>query len=202
MLNNLNKKYNYNLNFLLKLKKVNINILEKKKINNCIKNYKKKKEFIFICISIQKKINSIYIVIYIEINIKNILLKYKKKYLKKKRYISFFFYFRKIEKEIYAYPKILAEFLGLQFKNKIFFNKIIKKIIELVEQTHIKKIKIKFSGSSNKKNIYIHTEWIKKFKIITIKNYIYIYNSKNCFYLIKTIFGIININIIFYSIKI
>nr|QVX31448.1 ribosomal protein S3 [Lophophytum leandri] len=192
-------KNNYSIWFI-KRSYYYYNILEDKKIRNCINIFFKKIKYIIIYeiyyIKINKFLNFIQILIYILV--KNFLIKHIKKKINKLRikiknkinYINFNIGIKKII-NIYKYPNILSKFIIKQLKKKVSFFKIIKKTIELTEKTYIKGIKIKISGKINSKETK-HNECIKE-GIISLKNIKLKINC--CLYKIKTIYGILSIKI-------
>ena len=147
-------------------------------------------------IKIQKKINTIHIIIHIKfpnlLKKKKTIKKLKKNLQKKINSIN-----QKLVrlseciKKPYKQPNILTKYITFQLKNKISFQKTIKKTIKLTKKTNIKKIKIKITNHLTKKKI-THTKYIKKNKlplqtIHTKINYYY--------YPIQTIYKILKIKI-------
>ena len=59
----------------------------------------------------------------------------------------------------YGNPKILAEFIAVQLKNRVSFRKAMKKAIQLTEQADPKGIKIQIAGRIDGKEI-ARVEWI------------------------------------------
>jgi len=52
----------------------------------------------------------------------------------------------------YGHPKILAEFIVVQLKNRVFFRKAMKKAIELGKQAEAKGIKIQIAAHLGRKD--------------------------------------------------
>nr|QVX31436.1 ribosomal protein S3 [Ombrophytum subterraneum] len=189
----------YSIWFIIK-KSYFINIKEDNKIRNYINIFLKKEKYIIIYeifyIKIKKFLNLIKIIIYIGIknflikNIKKKLNKIRIKIKKKINYTNFNIEIIKII-NIYEYPNIISKFIIKQLKKKVSFFKIIKKTIELTENTCIKGIKIKISGKIFNKEIK-NNEWFKEgiIPLQTIKSKVYF-----CLYKIKTIYGILSIKV-------
>lgn len=91
----------------------------------------------------------------------------------------------------YGDPKILAEFVAEQLKNRVSFRKAMKKAIELTEQADTKGIQIQISGRLDGKEI-ARVEWIREGKVPlqTIRAKI-----NYCSYPIRTIYGLLGIKI-------
>nr|YP_009542247.1 ribosomal protein S3 [Tetraena mongolica]AYU56615.1 ribosomal protein S3 [Tetraena mongolica]AYU56711.1 ribosomal protein S3 [Tetraena mongolica]QHD45522.1 ribosomal protein S3 [Tetraena mongolica]QUL61176.1 ribosomal protein S3 [Tetraena mongolica]UZU69724.1 ribosomal protein S3 [Tetraena mongolica] len=91
----------------------------------------------------------------------------------------------------YGHPKILAEFIAGQLKNRVSFRKAMKKAIELNEQTDTKGIKVQIAGRLDGKEI-ARVEWIREGRVPlqTIRAKI-----DYCSYTVRTIYGVLGIKI-------
>nr|YP_010499545.1 ribosomal protein S3 [Balanites aegyptiaca]UWT58821.1 ribosomal protein S3 [Balanites aegyptiaca] len=91
----------------------------------------------------------------------------------------------------YGNPKILAEFIAGQLKNRVSFRKAMKKAIELTEQTDTKGIKVQIAGRIDGKEI-ARVEWIREGRVPlqTIRAKI-----DYCSYTVGTIYGVLGIKI-------
>nr|YP_009631099.1 ribosomal protein S3 [Vancouveria hexandra]QBZ78015.1 ribosomal protein S3 [Vancouveria hexandra] len=94
-------------------------------------------------------------------------------------------------KEPYGHPKILAEYLAEQLKNRVPFRKAIQKAIELTEKTGTKGIQIQIAGRIEGNEI-ARVEWIRKGRVPlqTIRAKI-----DYCSYTVRTIYGALGIKI-------
>nr|MBN8156951.1 30S ribosomal protein S3 [Vibrio vulnificus] len=91
----------------------------------------------------------------------------------------------------YGQPKILAEFIAGQLKNRVSFRKAMKKAIELTEQANTKGIQVQISGRLDGKEI-ARAEWIREGRVPlhTIRAKI-----DYCCYTVRTIYGVLGIKI-------
>nr|YP_009922873.1 ribosomal protein S3 [Pergularia tomentosa]AWH10871.1 ribosomal protein S3 [Pergularia daemia]QNC66208.1 ribosomal protein S3 [Pergularia tomentosa] len=91
----------------------------------------------------------------------------------------------------YGNPKILAEFIAGQLKNRVSFRKAMKKAIELTEQADTKGIKVQIAGRIDGKEI-ARVEWIREGRVPlqTIRAKI-----DYCSYTVRTIHGVLGIKI-------
>nr|YP_009573344.1 ribosomal protein S3 [Calotropis gigantea]YP_009574117.1 ribosomal protein S3 [Calotropis procera]AWH10791.1 ribosomal protein S3 [Calotropis procera]QBM31309.1 ribosomal protein S3 [Calotropis gigantea]QBM31397.1 ribosomal protein S3 [Calotropis procera] len=91
----------------------------------------------------------------------------------------------------YGNPKILAEFIAVQLKNRVSFRKAMKKAIELTEQADTKGIKVQIAGRIDGKEI-ARVEWIREGRVPlqTIRAKI-----DYCSYIVRTIHGVLGIKI-------
>nr|YP_010640626.1 ribosomal protein S3 [Saxifraga montanella]WBQ53693.1 ribosomal protein S3 [Saxifraga montanella] len=91
----------------------------------------------------------------------------------------------------YGHPKILAEFIAGQLKNRVSFRKAMKKAIELTEQADTKGIQIQIAGRIDGKEI-ARVEWIREGRVPlqTIRAKI-----DYCSYKVRTIYGVLGIKI-------
>nr|YP_009634421.1 ribosomal protein S3 [Jasminum polyanthum]QBS49406.1 ribosomal protein S3 [Jasminum polyanthum] len=158
-------------------------------------------------IEIQKTIDSIQIIIFMGFPIEKRPRKIKEKikelrinlvkelqinlekefhYVKKKLKIAI----TKIAKP-YQNPKILAEFIAGQLRNRVSFRKAMKKAIELAEQADTEGIRVQMAGRINGKDI-ARVEWIRRGRLPlqTIRAKI-----DYCCYTIRTIYGVLGIKI-------
>ncbi|KAK4730103.1 hypothetical protein R3W88_023091 [Solanum pinnatisectum] len=91
----------------------------------------------------------------------------------------------------YGNPNILAKFIAGQLKNRVSFQKAMKKAIELTEQADTKGIQIQIAGRINEKEI-ARVEWIREgrapLQMIRAK-------IDYCSYTVPTIYGILGIKI-------
>nr|ADD29939.1 ribosomal protein S3 [Gonopterodendron arboreum] len=177
---------------------------EDKKIRDCIQNYIQKNMKIssgvegIACIEIQKRIDLIQIIIYM--GFPKLLIKGRSQKIEELQ--------TNIKKEIhcvnrkiniaikrisnpYGHPKILAEFIAGQLKNRVSFRKAMKKAIELSEQTDTKGIKVQIAGRLDGKEI-ARVEWIREGRVPlqTIRAPI-----DYCSYTVRTIYGVLGIKI-------
>nr|YP_009669441.1 ribosomal protein S3 [Krameria bicolor]QCW94440.1 ribosomal protein S3 [Krameria bicolor] len=177
---------------------------EDKKIRDYIKNYIKKNMKIssgvegIARIEIKKRIDLIQVIIYMGFQkfliggrpqrVEELQMNIKKEI----HYVN-----RKINIAItrisnpYGHPKILAEFIAGQLKNRVSFRKAMKKAIELTEQTNIKGIKVQIAGRIDGKEI-ARVEWIREGRVPlqTIRAKI-----DYCSYTVRTIYGVLGIKI-------
>nr|YP_010581275.1 ribosomal protein S3 [Brunellia mexicana]QHB74986.1 ribosomal protein S3 [Brunellia trianae]QHB75072.1 ribosomal protein S3 [Brunellia antioquensis]UZT27596.1 ribosomal protein S3 [Brunellia mexicana] len=177
---------------------------EDQKIRNCIKNYVQKNMRIssgvegIARIEIQKKIDLIQIIIYM--GFKKLLMEGRPRRIQELQI--------NVQKELncvnqklniaitrianpYGHPKILAEFIAGQLKNRVSFRKAMKKAIELTEQADTKGIQIQIAGRIDGKEI-ARVEWIREGRVPlqTIRAKIE-YSS----YTVRTIYGVLGIKI-------
>nr|AWS06648.1 ribosomal protein S3 [Mitrastemon kanehirai] len=145
-------------------------------------------------IKIKKKINFIKIILFIGFT--KLLKKNSPQELKKRLILlltfekkKLIFIIKKIKKP-YRNPKIIAEFISNQLKNKVSCNKAMKKSIELAEKSDIKGIQIQISGRIGKNNSRM--EWIRKGQVPLQMIQA---NINYCSYSIRTISGILGIKI-------
>nr|AWH05975.1 ribosomal protein S3 [Asclepias eriocarpa] len=91
----------------------------------------------------------------------------------------------------YGNPKILAEFIARQLKNRVSFRKAMKKAIELTGQADTKGIKVQIAGRIDGKEI-ARVEWIREGRVPlqTIRAKI-----DYCYYTVRTIHGVLGIKI-------
>nr|YP_009389713.1 30S ribosomal protein S3 [Silene wilfordii]ANG08142.1 30S ribosomal protein S3 [Silene wilfordii] len=91
----------------------------------------------------------------------------------------------------YGHPKILAEFIAGQLKNRVSFRKAMKKAIELTEQADTKGIQIQIAGRIDGKEI-ARIEWIREGRVPlqTIRA-----KMDYCAYTVRTIYGVLGIKI-------
>nr|AWH06765.1 ribosomal protein S3 [Asclepias incarnata subsp. incarnata] len=91
----------------------------------------------------------------------------------------------------YGNPKILAEFIARQLKNRVSFRKAMKKAIELTGQADTKGIKVQIAGRIDGKEI-ARVEWIREGRVPlqTIRAKI-----DYCSYTVRTIHGVLGIKI-------
>nr|AWH10555.1 ribosomal protein S3 [Asclepias welshii] len=91
----------------------------------------------------------------------------------------------------YGNPKILAEFIAGQLKNRVSFRKAMKKAIELTGQADTKGIKVQIAGRIDGKEI-ARVEWIREGRVPlqTIRAKI-----DYCSYTVRTIHGVLGIKI-------
>nr|YP_009170104.1 ribosomal protein S3 [Larrea tridentata]ALE28894.1 ribosomal protein S3 [Larrea tridentata]QCW94690.1 ribosomal protein S3 [Larrea tridentata] len=177
---------------------------EDKKIRDCIQNYIQKNMKIssgvegIACIEIKKRIDLIQIIIYM--GFPKLLIEGRSQKIEELQ--------KNIQKEIncvnrkiniaikrisnpYGHPKILAEFIAGQLKNRVSFRKAMKKAIELSEQTDTKGIKVQIAGRLDGKEI-ARVEWIREGRVPlqTIRAPI-----DYCAYTVRTIYGVLGIKI-------
>nr|AGW04554.1 ribosomal protein S3 [Eustegia minuta] len=91
----------------------------------------------------------------------------------------------------YGNPKILAEFIAGQLKNRVSFRKAMKKAIELTEQADTKGIQVQIAGRIDGKEI-ARVEWLREGRVPlqTIRAKI-----DYCSYTVRTIHGVLGIKI-------
>lgn len=91
----------------------------------------------------------------------------------------------------YRDPKILAEFIAGQLKNRIPFRRAIKKAIELAEQAGTKGVQVQIAGRIDGKEI-ARVEWIREGRVPlqTIRAKI-----DYCSYPVRTIYGVLGIKV-------
>nr|AKZ24031.1 ribosomal protein S3 [Evolvulus nuttallianus] len=96
----------------------------------------------------------------------------------------------RIEKP-YGNPKILAEFIAEQLKNRVSFRKAMKKAIELAEKADTKGIQIQIAGRLDGKEM-ARVEWIREGRVPrqTIRA-----KFDYCSYPVRTIYGVLGIKI-------
>nr|ANO45555.1 ribosomal protein S3 [Ripogonum album] len=179
-------------------------IQEDEKIRNCIKNYVQKNKrtssgFEGIArIEIQKRIDLIQVIIYIGFpnlliegrtrGIEELQINVQKEFHSVNRRLNIAI--TRVEKP-YGQPNLLAEYIALQFKNRVSFRKAMKKAIELTEQTDTKGIQVQIAGRIDGKEI-ARVEWIREGRVPlqTIRAKI-----DHCSYTIRTIYGVLGIKI-------
>nr|WDD58058.1 ribosomal protein S3 [Haplothismia exannulata] len=185
-------------------------LIEDEKIRNCIKNYVRKNKIIssdlegISRIEIKKRIDLIQVIIYIGFPNLFLLLECQTSGIEELRInVRKEFYpadsgldllVRRIAKP-YGQPAILAEYIGLQFKNRVSSRKAMKKAIELAEQTGVKGIRVQLSGRIGGKKA-ARVEWVSEGRVPlqTIRARI-----DYCSHEIRTIFGISGIKIWIFS---
>nr|YP_010385915.1 ribosomal protein S3 [Leptopus chinensis]UPM52387.1 ribosomal protein S3 [Leptopus chinensis] len=177
---------------------------EDQKIRNCITNYVQKNMKIssgvegIARIEIQKRIDVIQIIIYM--GFPKLLIESKPKRIEELQMTvqkEFHYLNRKLNIAItkianpYGHPKILAEFIAGQLKNRVSFRKAMKKAIELTEQANTKGIQIQIAGRLDGKEI-ARAEWIREGRVPlqTIRAKI-----EYCSYTVRTIYGVLGIKI-------
>nr|AKT73984.1 ribosomal protein S3 [Arachnitis uniflora] len=192
----------HNSLWFAKKKMFSVSLKEDGKIRNYINNYIKKKSSLGLKgvtrIIIYKQTNLIQIQIFIgflklfiedlRFRIKELKTDLKKQFYSINRRLNITI--TRIEKP-YGEPKIIAEYISLQLKNRVSFKKAIKKTIELTEQTDIKGIQVKIAGRIDGKEI-ARVEWIREGRVPlqTIRAKI-----NYCSYTIRTIYGALGIKI-------
>nr|YP_010411677.1 ribosomal protein S3 [Tephrocactus geometricus]URP30770.1 ribosomal protein S3 [Tephrocactus geometricus] len=177
---------------------------EDQKIRNCIKNYVEKNTRTSLYgegiarIEIKKRTDLIQVIIYMgfpKLLIKNrprvvedlkINVQKELNCVNRKLNITI----KQIAKP-YGHPKILAEFIAVQLKNRVFFRKAMKKAIELGEQAGAKGIKIQIAGRLGGKD-KARVDWIREGRVPlqTIRAKIDYYA-----YTFRTIYGVLGIKI-------
>nr|AGW04704.1 ribosomal protein S3 [Matelea biflora] len=177
---------------------------EDQKIRDCIKNYVQKNIKIYsglegiARIEIQKRIDLIQVIIFMGFpklllesrprGVKELQTTLQKEFncINQKLNIAI----KRIPKP-YGNPKILAEFIAGQLKNRVSFRKAMKKAIELTEQADTKGIKVQIAGRIDGKEI-ARVEWIREGRVPlqTIRAKI-----DYCSYPIRTIYGVLGIKI-------
>nr|YP_011021693.1 ribosomal protein S3 [Saxifraga giraldiana]WQM21992.1 ribosomal protein S3 [Saxifraga giraldiana] len=177
---------------------------EDQKIRDCINNYVQKNTKItsgvegIARIEIKKRIDLIQVIIYMGFpklliegrprRIEDLQVNVNKEfnYVNRKLNIAI----TRITKP-YGHPKILAEFIAGQLKNRVSFRKAMKKAIELTEQADTKGIQIQIAGRIDGKEI-ARVEWIREggVPLQTIRAKI-----DYCSYKVRTIYGVLGIKI-------
>nr|YP_010644026.1 ribosomal protein S3 [Saxifraga yarlungzangboensis]WBQ57603.1 ribosomal protein S3 [Saxifraga yarlungzangboensis] len=177
---------------------------EDQKIRDCINNYVQKNTKItsgvegIARIEIKKRIDLIQVIIYMGFpklliegrprKIEDLQVNVNKEfnYVNRKLNIAI----TRITKP-YGHPKILAEFIAGQLKNRVSFRKAMKKAIELTEQADTKGIQIQIAGRIDGKEI-ARVEWIREGRVPlqTIRAKI-----DYCSYKVRTIYGVLGIKI-------
>nr|QWZ47304.1 ribosomal protein S3 [Cyananthus flavus] len=189
-------------------KKYSANLQEDEKIRNYIKNYVKKNMKISLvveeitCIEIQKAIDLMTIKIYTAfsklVNEKQEReIKREIKELQQNLEKEFYCVTRKLKLTItkiaqpYRNPKILAEFISDQLKNRVSFRKAMKKAVELSKKANIKGIRVQIAGRLDGKEI-ARVESIQegRLPLQTIRAKI-----DYCSYPVQTISGVLGIKI-------
>nr|YP_010567176.1 ribosomal protein S3 [Vallisneria denseserrulata x Vallisneria spiralis]UZC33386.1 ribosomal protein S3 [Vallisneria denseserrulata x Vallisneria spiralis] len=99
-------------------------------------------------------------------------------------------FFKKIEKP-YGEPKLLAEYIALQLKNRVSFRKAMKKAIELTKKTGTKGIRIQIAGCIGGKE-RARVVWTRKGRVPL--NTIHAKIDYYC-YTVRTIHGALGIKI-------
>nr|UTA96917.1 ribosomal protein S3 [Cynanchum rostellatum]UWI54545.1 ribosomal protein S3 [Cynanchum rostellatum]WHN64017.1 ribosomal protein S3 [Cynanchum rostellatum] len=177
---------------------------EDKKIRDCIKNYVQNNMKIdsglegIARIEIQKRIDLIQVIIFM--GFPKLLLENRPRGVEELQTIlqkEFSCMNRKLNLAIkripkpYGNPKILAEFIAGQLKNRVSFRKAMKKAIELTEQADTKGIKVQIAGRIDGKEI-ARVEWIREGRVPlqTIRAKI-----DYCSYTVRTIYGVLGIKI-------
>nr|YP_010286917.1 ribosomal protein S3 [Hydrocharis morsus-ranae]UKT60996.1 ribosomal protein S3 [Hydrocharis morsus-ranae] len=185
-------------------KQFSAGLQEDEKIRDCIKNYVQKNMRIssdsegIVRIEIKKRIDLIQVLIYIAFP--NLLIESGTRGIEELG--------RNVEKKInsvnqklniaitriekpYGQPKILAQYIASQVKNRVPFRKAMKKAIELTEQTDIKGIQIQMAGRLDGKEM-ARVEWIREGRVPlqTIRAKI-----DYCSYTVPTIYGSLGIKI-------
>nr|WGM76401.1 ribosomal protein S3 [Geonoma longivaginata] len=185
-------------------KNYSVGLQEDEKIRNCIKNYVQKNGRIssgfegIARIGIQKRIDLIQVIIHIGFpnlliegqtrGIEELQMNVQKELHSVNRRLNIAI--TRIEKP-YGQPNILAEYIALQLKNRVSFQKSMKKAIELTEQTDTKGIQVQIAGRIDGKEI-ARVEWIREGRVPlqTIRAKI-----DHCSYTIRTIYGVLGIKI-------
>nr|CUR05385.1 rps3 [Acacia prainii] len=177
---------------------------EDKKIRDCIKNFVQKNMKIssgiegIAQIKIQKRIDLIQVIIYM--GFPKLLLEGKSRRIEELQ--------MNVQKKLncmngklniairrianpYGHPKILAEFIAGQLKNRVPFNRVMKKAIELTEQAGTKGVQVQIAGRvDGKERAGVH--WIREGRVPlqTIRAKI-----DYCSYTVRTIYGVLGIKI-------
>nr|UDH55267.1 ribosomal protein S3 [Iris speculatrix] len=185
-------------------KNYSVGLQEDEKIRNCIKNYVQKNRKIssgfegIARIEIQKRIDLIQVIIHIGFpnlliegrarGVTELQMNVQKEFHSVNRRLNIAI--TRIEKP-YGQPNILAEYMALQFKNRVSFRKAMKKAIELTEQTDTKGIQVQIAGRIDGKEI-ARVEWIREGRVPlqTIRAKI-----DHCSYTIRTIYGVLGLKI-------
>nr|YP_010471509.1 ribosomal protein S3 [Gastrodia angusta]UVG40848.1 ribosomal protein S3 [Gastrodia angusta] len=173
----LGKTQVYHSFWFCKPKYFSMSLQEDAKIRNSIKDYVKKSKKIsldlegIVNIGIKKRIGLIKVIIYI--GFPNLLIEGQTQGLNRlqmhlKRELIYVnnqlnILIKRIDKP-YEQPIILAEYIALQLKNRVSFQKSMKKAIELTEKTGIKGIQVKLAGRIDGKEI-ARVEWIREGKV-------------------------------------
>nr|AWI72675.1 ribosomal protein S3 [Leptadenia albida] len=179
---------------------------EDQKIRDCIKNYVQKSIKIssafalegIACIEIQKEIDLIRVIIFmgfpklllesrpLAVEELQTILQKEFNWMNQKLNVAL----KRIPKP-YGNPKILAEFIAGQLKNRVSFRKAMKKAIELTEQADTKGIQVQIAGRVDGKEI-ARVEWIREGRVPlqTIRAKI-----DYCCYTVRTIYGVLGIKI-------
>nr|CUR03383.1 rps3 [Acacia jennerae] len=177
---------------------------EDKRIRDCIKNYVQKNMKIssgiegIARIKIQKRIDLIQVIIYM--GFPKLLLEGKSRRIEELQ--------MNVQKKLncmngklniaitrianpYGHPKILAEFIAGQLKNRVPFKKVMRKAIELTEQAGTKGVRVQIAGRVNGKE-RASVRWIKEGRVPlqTIRAKI-----DYCSYPVRTIYGVLGIKI-------
>nr|CUR01748.1 rps3 [Acacia daphnifolia] len=177
---------------------------EDKRIRDCIKNYVQKNMKIssgiegIAQIKIQKRIDLIQVIIYM--GFPKLLLEGKSRRIEELQ--------MNVQKKLncmngklniaitrianpYGHPKILAEFIAGQLKNRVPFKKVMRKAIELTEQAGTKGVRVQIAGRVNGKE-RAGVRWIKEGRVPlqTIRAKI-----DYCSYPVRTIYGVLGIKI-------
>ncbi|KAL5732785.1 hypothetical protein ACOSQ2_032477 [Xanthoceras sorbifolium] len=179
---------------------------EDQKIRDCIKNYVQKNRRIssgvgvegIARIEIKKRIDLIQVLIYI--GFQKLLIENRPRRIEELQ--------MNVQKELncvnrklniaitrianpYGHPKILAEFIAGQVKNRVSFRKAMKKAIELTEQANTKGIQVQIAGRIDGKEI-ARVEWTREGRVPlqTIEAKI-----DYCSYTVRTIYGVLGIKI-------
>ena len=177
---------------------------EDQNIRNYIKNYVQKNIKItsgvegISCIEIQKQIDVIQVIICM--GFPKLLIESRPKRIEELQINvqkEFTYVNRKLNIAItrianpYGHPKILAEFIAGQLKNRVSFRKAMKKAIELTEQANTKGIQVQIAGRLDGKEI-ARAEWIREGRVPlqTIRAKI-----DYCCYTVRTIYGVLGIKI-------
>nr|YP_009768282.1 ribosomal protein S3 [Albizia bracteata]QIS98900.1 ribosomal protein S3 [Albizia bracteata] len=177
---------------------------EDEKIRDCIKNYVQKNMKIssgiegIARIKIQKRIDLIQVIIYM--GFPKLLIEGKSRRIEELQ--------MNVQKKLncmngklniaitrianpYGHPNILAEFIAGQLKNRVPFNRVMKKAIELTEQAGTKGVQIQVAGRIDGKEIAF-VKWIREGRVPlqTIRAKI-----DYCSYTVRTIYGVLGIKI-------
>ncbi|KAL2937011.1 30S ribosomal protein S3 chloroplastic [Bienertia sinuspersici] len=90
-----------------------------------------------------------------------------------------------------AHPNILDEFIAEQLKNRVSFQKVIEKAIELTKQADTKGIQIQTAGRTNGKEI-ICIKWTREGRVPlqTIRAKIYYFA-----YTVRTVYSVLRVKI-------
>nr|YP_010294024.1 ribosomal protein S3 [Paepalanthus alpinus]ULQ67319.1 ribosomal protein S3 [Paepalanthus alpinus] len=185
-------------------KNYSTSLQEDEKIRNCIKNYVQNNKRIssgfagIAHIEIKKKMDLTQVIIYIGFQnllveshtqgIEELRVNVQKEFPSINRRLNIGI--TRIEKP-YGKPKILAEYIALQLKNRVSFRKAMKKAIELTEQTDTKGIQVQIAGRIDGKEI-ARVEWMREGRVPlqTIRA-----KMDYCLSTIRTIYGVLGIKI-------